>query len=551
MLDRLLGLETEYAIRFTPAAHYEGEPPSRAFLYRALIAAVRRLVTASPGRVLRDEIFTQNGGGFRYEYGPAGSGLIEGGTPECRGPSAALLYQRAQDDLLAEATRDAEAILASLGYPGSLGLLKNCRDAAGNVYGAQENYDAVFADGWRLQLWRIGVALLTGPALIAGAAMWLMFAVFTLGLLVSSAGFVVAASVIRPLRRTRTYERLQSDDIRVPLERVFERALNAISIAIMSPFAVAMRAMVGGLGFRRARRWLEPLLISRPIISGAGSLDADGSFLLSEKATAIHRRIGATTTGRDRGIVDVGNLIKRLVALPLGDWRSYAGLYRSRQRLQLGLSDSNMAEVAEYLRIATTTLVIDMAESEVMANVEPPQLRRPLATLAAINGDLSLAEALAIQRRYVELAAELVAGSDTPSMEAAELVRCWREVLDDLESNRDALFGQLDWVTKKSLVDRAAADGPAAQKKIDLKYHELGSGYFAELDRRELMARLVSAEDIRAARLDPPDQSPAAQRSYLMRLHPEGRVSWDKVRVRGWLNNTVGGQVIEIDRYRD
>jgi proteasome accessory factor A len=291
-------------------------------------------------------------------------------------------------------------------------------------------------------------------------------------------------------------------------------------------------------------------LVSRPILSGAGTIARDGSFQLSEKALGITRRVGATSTGRDRGLVDVGNLVKRLVALVFGDWRGYAGLYRRRQRLQLGLSDSNMCETAEYLRIATTALVIDMAESE-LAGSELPAPRRPLAALAAVNRDLELTEALAIQRRYLELARRLVARSDSPSMEAAELVRRWGEVLDALDGDRDSLFGRLDWVTKKKLIDDAAADGRAARKKIDLKYHELGRGYHAELERRGLVARLVSDDEALRARSEPPADSPAIQRAQLMREHADVRVSWDKVRVSGKLNNTVGGDVIEIDRYRD
>ena len=33
---------------------------------------------------------------------------------------------------------------------GELGLLKNCRDADGHTYGAQENYEAIIASGARL-----------------------------------------------------------------------------------------------------------------------------------------------------------------------------------------------------------------------------------------------------------------------------------------------------------------------------------------------------------------------------------------------------------------
>lgn len=550
MLDRLLGLETEYAIRFTPAPDFSGEPPSKSFVYGALLEGVKEQVATRPGRVLRDEVFTINGGGFRYEYGPLGAGLIEGGTPECRGPSAALLYQRAQDRLLAGSVDSASDLLEASGYPGDLGLLKNCRDAAGNIYGAQENYDVVIAEGASLLGWRAGIALLTGPALLVSAAMWALFAILVLVVVLLWLGLGGAAFLIRPLRRTAVYQRMNRADVQFPLERPFERSLNAISIAAMLPFALALRGLVAMFGFRKLRRWLEPFLVSRPIISGAGTIAADGSFQLSEKALGIYCRVGATSTGRDRGIVDVGNLVKPLVSLILGDWRGYVGLYRRRQRLQLGLSDSNMAEVAEYLKIATTALVIDMASSDVDEG-DLPRLRHPLETLAAINRDLDLEQALAIQRRYLELASRYVARCPTPSLEAVELVKRWRSVLHDLGANRSALFGQIDWVTKKALLDRAAGESDDVRKKIDLKYHELGTGYFAELERRNLVRPLVDSDDVDRAITEPPAGSPAVQRSELICGHGDIRVSWDKVRVGGRLGNTFGGQVIELDRYRD
>ena len=549
MLDRLLGLETEYAIRFTPAVHFTGDPPSKTFLFGLLREAVRSEVDSRPGRVLRDEIFTINGGGFRYEYGPAGAGLLEGGTPECRGPSSTLLYQRAQDRLLVRAIARAQSALEARGYFGDLGLIKNCRDAAGNIYGAQENYDAVLATGAPLLGWRIGIALLTGPALICGALIWSFFAVSMLLLLGTAVAFTGLAFVIRPLRNTAAYKRMRRDDVQFPLERVYERALNTFSLAMSIPFAWSMRGLVYLFGFRRTRRWLEPFLVSRPIISGAGTL-VEGSLQLSEKALGIYCRVGATSTGRDRGLIDIGNLVKRLIALVLGDWRGYAGLYSGRQRLQLGLSDSNMNEVAEYLRIATAALVIDMAEAD-LDDFEPPHLADPLAALARINRGGDLGEAIAIQRSYCELAKRMVASVETPSLEAAVLVRRWAEVLDQLERDPSALFGEIDWVTKAVLLEKAAGENDDVRKKIDLKYHELGAGYHADLEARGLVRRLVSDDEIDRAIQEPPPGSPAIQRSELISENHNIRVSWDKVRVGGRLGNTVGGEVIELDRYRD
>ena len=70
-----------------------------------------------------------------------------------------LAYQRAQDELLGEATR--AAVVA-----GEVSLLKNDRDAFGNIYGAQENYEATLAAGWRLWCWRVGMVAILPLAVL-------------------------------------------------------------------------------------------------------------------------------------------------------------------------------------------------------------------------------------------------------------------------------------------------------------------------------------------------------------------------------------------------
>jgi len=123
VLDRLLGLETEYAIRFTASGNAR---PTNAQVFDAYAKQVASMVACHPG--MRDhEQFLANGGVLHYERRPAAmsDGLVEGGTPECRGPSTALVYQRAQDALLEQATPGVASRLAALGYRGDVGLIKN------------------------------------------------------------------------------------------------------------------------------------------------------------------------------------------------------------------------------------------------------------------------------------------------------------------------------------------------------------------------------------------------------------------------------------------
>ena len=187
ILDRLIGLETEYAIRFRPREGCDS-PPSRFHLYQALIARVRQHVLTAPAKHFKEGVFLANGGAiwFEAERPAAGGGLIEGATPECRSPREVLRYQRAQDQLLGQCARLADV-------HGDLSLVKNDRDSDGHVYGAQENYEALLGNGWSLFFWRVGLVLLLPLLLVT----WLGIGLMIGGILIYLA---LAGLVYLPLR---------------------------------------------------------------------------------------------------------------------------------------------------------------------------------------------------------------------------------------------------------------------------------------------------------------------------------------------------------------
>lgn len=577
MLDRLLGLETEYAIRFTPAP---GSPAAdNDVIYDAVRGAVDTLVLTRRGDGAREQYFVENGGALAYEFLPAApdGGLVEGATPECRGPAEGVLYQRAQDALLTDALPIAERRLAELGRPGSLGLLKNCRDAEGHVYGVQENYETEIARGPLLWLWRAGLVALVPVIAVCALASWLTILTFLCLWLLTVITVGLASLVIPRLRRTD----LMSEILMSGASRRFERTLGRIEYVLhghvlWAPVLWPFLALVRLTAFRPVRRDALAFLLTRPILTGAGSLDAGGSFGLSEKGPAMRRVVRLWVGQRDRAVFDGGNLCKPLLRMTYLDLRRFFRLFRRRQRMQLGLADANMAQVAEYLKIGTTALVIDMVEAGVTGDL--PRLAHPLEALRAIVADPSLQvrvevqtgermrapmrapmRAIDIQRAYLERAREFVARSTVTSIEAADLLGLWGRTLDALDAlatrgaeARGALIGQLDWVTKQYLLDTAGAGAsPAARKKIDLKYHELGAGYFARFESEHLAPTLWSTAEIERARHEPPTTSTARARSRVIRnlgrRETAVKVSWDRIR----LGRPIGGTVIRLDAYRD
>ncbi len=552
-LHRLCGLETEYAIRIPG-----GATPERTHFhyYEGLIDSLRAQVPLANAALDKSGYFLANGGAVWFEMSSMVDevGLIEGSTPECRGPRQLLLYQRAQDALFSQA--------AQVASPASFYLIKNCRDSVGNIYGAQENYEFPVAEGWRLAIWRTGLVLLI-PLL---PVTWLGLMLFTVIYVVSALLFLIASCLLFLLLVgfVRDREALRKRVLQGQVlangglgNAWIERSVTFLVLLICLPLSAGLYLLLWLTAFWTVRRRLTAFLISRGIFSGAGTLDSRGQFHMFEKACGLNCLIGLGGFIRDRPLFSFGHFLKAAVSESLNTKRRYLRLFRQRQRLQIALGDSNMCQTAEYLRIGTTMLLLDMLENDALADA--PRLRRPLLALRKIGSDRSLrttveltsgerVTALEIQRFYLHAVQEWLS-RHPGNEEATAIVRLWEETLDLLERNPEELVGQVDWVTKKHLIDAAGSEVSGAErKKIDLKYHQLGpEGYFAPLEACGACPTLVGEEEIQQAGRTPPAQSPAAARGRFIREFAGERLSvnWDFVLLRRRFRK----QVIPLDHY--
>lgn len=565
MLDRLAGLETEYAIRFSPA-HPDQRRPDNQVTYQAVAEAVRAQVETLPGnrRYSHEQLFTANGGGLYFERSPGNpdGGLIEASTPECRGPGQLLLYQRAQELLLTRALPRAEASLRHKGHPGGLGLLKNGRDAEGNVYGVQENFEAELASGRRLTLYRAVLALLVPVMMLDVLFCWLLLIALAVVFIVVAFAVMLLDTLqcrIRGLDRPDVFTLIARDPERRP-EKALARLAGWLDMLVVMPAVLPFAWLLRLCAFTPIRRASAAFFVSRPIITGTGTVEPDGRFLLSEKAPSIRRLMRSSAAPVGRAIFDTGNLLKGLQRLFVFDLPGLAALFRSRQRMQLGLSDANRCQVAEYLKLGTTLLVLDMVDAGALDDA--PRPRRPIAALHAITGDPTLKiavpiaggepmTALQLQRWYCERARRWLAEAPTASMEAHDVVRLWTEALDALERDPGSLVGRLDWITKRYLVEQAAAgDTWAARKKLDLRYHELGDGPVSRMEAAGIAPVLVSADEAAAAIDEPPATTPARQRGRLVRALADDEtpatIGWDEARI----GEGLARKIVRLDAFR-
>lgn len=580
MKRRLLGLETEYAFRCTTT---DGRRPDHRSLYEAFLRVLRRRTLAVEGTssLKWKQIFTENGGAFCYESLPyrPDAGLLEAATPESDRPETAALYQLAQDRLIGGTIAEIQADMQGE-FPGlSLGILKNCRDAFGHIYGAQENYEAQFLGpiGTVLFPWFVRLFL---PAfflyLIQIVCISLVVAVVHALLLVLG---LFASAMFRPLLRPLRLELPDSGKWIRLFERQAGWVLTAIEVGFSFPLIFPFLVAIHLAGFRSQRRALTAFLVSRIVLTGSGSVAPahtrsqtpgeipvqmpvqmpDGVFHLSEKAAAMRRIMRITNLPADRSIFDTGNLLKQAYYAALGLLRFDATAYRQLispvQRMQIGLSDSCMASLPLYLKTALMTILLDMVEAGELEDA--PRLRHPLRALRAFDADPSLTAtavdrdgrtwtALALQRWYLDRAHAFFQKNEAADLDVAKALRLWQDLLDDLERDPLLCFGRLDWPTKLELIRRVrhshgnapqAATGdqsgpPGASdastgvgagvglaKMVDIAYHELPDGYFARLRREGLVVDLFADADIDAAMTDPPEtlHGGAALRSEIIR----------------------------------
>jgi hypothetical protein len=557
VFERLIGLETEYALQL-PAGTAK-RAGGRYQIFRDLVTALRCITPVVDARHMKEGIFHAAGGAvwFETERPAAGGGLIEGATPECRSPRQLLTWQRAQDEMLSDAAERA--------FGQQVRLLKNDRDSQGNVYGAQENYEATFATGGRLLAWRIGLVLMLPLVVVSWAMLWLLALMIVFYTIVASIVYlVVERFTSQPDTLARFLFGCEFEQLghAAPTGPAWLEAwLSMITRVLTLPLAVVFYVLLWGTAFTRVRREILPFLISRSIMCGSGMLDNAGRFHLADKGPAMNCLTGYGGLLGDRPIFTFGHFFKTVYADAWMSPREYGRLFSGTHRLQIALGDSNLAEHAEYLRIGATLLVLDVIESGEIPR--PPRIRRPLQSLRAICADSSLvarvplsggqsASAIELQRFYLEACRRFLDRRPEAPREARDVLRRWEQTLDALQDDPESLVGSVDWITKRFVLKTAGRDAKwAAQKKIDLRYHELSpQGYFQQLRLAGVTEQILEPSEIEMARRNPPSGTPASARGRYIREFACG----DEPIAANWKAVFIGqgckAKVIRLGEYR-
>jgi len=287
-------------------------------------------------------------------------------------------------------------------------------------------------------------------------------------------------------------------------------------------------------------RHLIPFFVARQAIVGAGRVgigqdSRTPGFQLSQRADFFEVEVGLETT------------LKRPIINTRDEPHAVADLYR---RLHVIIGDANQCDVANLLKVGTTSLVLAMVEDGALTR--DLTVAKPVATLHAVSHDPSLRTQLTLRdgRRltalellweYYEAAAAYLdarglGGDDDP--DTAEVMRLWADVMTRLGTDIMSCARDLDWVAKLQLMegyrdrDGLAWSDPRLSA-IDIQWSDVRpeKGLFHRLAERGRITSLVDAVEVKAAMTEPPEDTRAWFRGKCLEKF-SGQVaaaSWDSV----------------------
>jgi len=281
---------------------------------------------------------------------------------------------------------------------------------------------------------------------------------------------------------------------------------------------------------------LTPFFVSRQVICGAGRVGLGATsekpgFQLSQRADYIEVEVGLETTLK-RGIINTRDE-------PHADADKY-------RRLHVIIGDANLAEMSTYLKVGTTSLVLDMIESG--QRFDQLRLADPVRAVHAISHDPTLKvtvelangrkfTGLDMQFAYHEQVSRFVEREGTDRV-SRDVLKAWGQALDDLASDPTKCADRLDWPAKLRLLEGYRARdslqwGSPRLQLVDLQYADvrLDKGLYNRLVSRGSMRRLVSEEEVREAITTPPEDTRAYFRGRCLERYPNSiaAASWDSV----------------------
>src|SRR5438132_7458702 len=255
-------------------------------------------------------------------------------------------------------------------------------------------------------------------------------------------------------------------------------------------------------------RQLLPWFVTRQVFTGAGKVGGENGtghtgYQLSQRADFFEEEVGLETT------------LKRPIVNTRDEPHADPDKYR---RLHVIIGDANLCEVATFLKVGTTALVLKLIEDDLLPDLA---LEHPVQALHEISWDPSCRQTvrlrdgrrvrpLELQWEYLDHAKKYVKEAE-PTGEHGEVLQWWESVLSGIEEDPFAMHRELDWAAKYRLLqayrERDGLDWSSAKlAAIDLQYHDVrrSRGLYHRLAESGRVERIVTESEIEQAIEEPP-----------------------------------------------
>ena len=292
---------------------------------------------------------------------------------------------------------------------------------------------------------------------------------------------------------------------------------------------------------------LIPFLVSRQIYAGAGKVlqTARGAmYCVSQRAEHIWEGVSSATT-RSRPIINTRDE-------PHADAERY-------RRLHVIVGDSNMSEYTNFLKVGACALMLRMLE-EPQVVLRDMTLENPIRVIREISHDMTCTRrvrlangrevsALDIQSEYLNRAIRFAEHHDLTDQEQLAL-DMWEHCLTTIADDPLKLDREIDWVIKYKLIesyrDRHGIElNDAKVALVDLQYHDVSRdrGLFYRMQKRGMVERMVTDEEISHAVEHPPETTRARLRGEFIRRAKEQKrdytVDWVHLKLNDQAQRTV------------
>ncbi|MCL4448392.1 MAG: proteasome accessory factor PafA2 [Actinobacteria bacterium] len=292
--------------------------------------------------------------------------------------------------------------------------------------------------------------------------------------------------------------------------------------------------------FPKIAREMVSHLVTRQIYTGAGKLGVeehgveldDPPFQLCARADFFEQVVGLETT------------VKRPIVNTRDEPHADPNKYR---RLHIIVGDANLSEVATFLKIGTTAVVLAMIEDDFIDR--DLVLADPVSALKQVSRDITLKQTielstgksitpLSLQWELLEMSNKYAHQEGLKCLGnedvGAQVLKYWQSVLQSLETNPLDLANQLDWVAKFQILEgyrqrHSLGWSDPKLHTIDFQYHDMRPSH--SLFNKLPMLSLVSNDQIAKAVSQPPTDTRAYFRGKCLKKWGDSIVSanWDSM----------------------